>query len=236
MENIQNDKTNLKNSTTCNPQPSTVLLEAKHISHNFDYPLFENINLSLDPKESIAIIGASGSGKSTLLNIFSSLLIPNKGEVYYNKINIFKLGKNALLRIRRDDFGIIFQAHYLFRGFNAKENLHISELLSGNCVDENLLSDLKIDHVINQTIGSLSGGQQQRLSIARVLTKKPKIIFADEPTGNLDHDTAIEVMDSLFDYIEQNSAGLILVTHENELAFKCDKVYKLENFKLEQLK
>lgn len=223
-----------------NPVPQTssnnILLEARNISHNFDYPLFENINLNLSQQESIAIIGASGSGKSTLLNIFSSLLSPNKGEVYYNNRNIFKLKKNDLLKVRRDDYGIIFQAHYLFRGFSAKENLHISELLSGNQMDEDLLTDLKIDHVINQAIGSLSGGQQQRLSIARVLTKKPKVIFADEPTGNLDHKTALDVMDSLFDYIKQNNAGLILVTHEDELAFKCDKVYKLDDFKLEQLK
>ena len=221
------------------PQPETsnnTLLEVKNISHNFDYPLFENINLILQKQSSIAIIGASGSGKSTLLNIFSSLLIPNKGEVYYNNKNIFKLKKNDLLKVRREDFGIIFQAHYLFRGFSAKENLHISELLSGNEIDQNLLEDLKIDHVINQSIGSLSGGQQQRLSCARVLTKKPKIIFADEPTGNLDHKTALDVMDSLFDYIKNNDAGLVLVTHEDDLAFKCDKVYKLENFKLEQLK
>lgn len=224
------------NSTTCGSQSSNVLLEAKQISHDFDYPLFENIDLTLSKQESIAIIGASGSGKSTLLNIFSSLLIPNKGEVYYNNKNIFDLDKNRLLKVRREDFGIIFQAHYLFRGFSAKENLQISELLSGNSVDETLLENLKIDHVINQSIGSLSGGQQQRLSCARVLTKRPKIIFADEPTGNLDHKTAHDVMDSLFDYIKQNNAGLILVTHEDELAYRCDKVYKLENFKLEQLK
>jgi len=230
-------KETVNNST---PMPQTSqnkpLLLAENISHNFDYPLFENINLELNEQESIAIIGPSGSGKSTLLNIFSSLLIPNKGEVYYNSRNIFKLKKNDLLKIRREDFGIVFQAHYLFRGFSAKENLHISELLSGNLMDEDLLKDLKIDHVINQGIGSLSGGQQQRLSIARVLTKKPKVIFADEPTGNLDHKTALDVMDSLFDYIKQNNAGLILVTHEDELAFKCDRVFKLDDFKLEQLK
>ncbi|MEA3289390.1 MAG: ABC transporter ATP-binding protein [Campylobacterota bacterium] len=206
------------------------------MSHNFDYPLFENIDLTLDQKESIAIIGVSGSGKSTLLNIFSSLLIPNKGEVYYNKKKIFDLDKNKLLKIRREEFGIIFQAHYLFRGFTANENLHISELLSDNEIDKNLLEDLNIKHVMKQNIGELSGGQQQRLSCARVLTKKPKIIFADEPTGNLDGKTAHEVIDILFDYIENNNAGLIIVTHEDEIAYKCDKVYKLENYKLERLK
>lgn len=85
-------------------------------------------------------------------------------------------------------------------------------------------------------MGELSGGQQQRLSIARVLTKKPKIIFADEPTGNLDKDTANIVMNTLFNYIENNDAGLILVTHENELAMKCNKVYKLEDLKLQEIK
>jgi len=212
------------------------LLEVRAVSHDFDYPLFKDINLSLHKGESIAIIGVSGSGKSTLLNIFSTLLIPNKGEVYYNNKNIFKLSKRELLQIRRSDFGIIFQAHYLFRGFSAVENLKISELLSGNKIDDELLHDLNIDHVMKQGIGELSGGQQQRLSCARVLVKKPKIIFADEPTGNLDTQTATEVMNVLFDYIKNNDAGLIMVTHEDEIASRCDRVYKLNEYKLEQIK
>jgi len=212
------------------------LLEVKAVSHDFDYPLFKDINLTLQKGETIAIIGMSGSGKSTLLNIFSTLLTPNKGEVYYNDKNIFNLSKKELLKVRRDDFGIIFQAHYLFRGFNAEENLLISELLSDNIVDKNLLDTLSISHVMKQGIGELSGGQQQRLSCARVLVKQPKIIFADEPTGNLDTQTANEVMDVLFDYVKKNGTGLIMVTHENEIANKCDKVYKLNEYRLEQVK
>ncbi|MEA3354554.1 MAG: ABC transporter ATP-binding protein [Campylobacterota bacterium] len=228
---------NINNSTAQFPKLSkNLLLHANNITHNFDYPLFNDIDLVLNENESIAIVGVSGSGKSTLLNIFSSLLIPNKGEVYYNKKNIFDLSKDELLKIRREEFGIIFQAHYLFRGFTAIENLQISELLSCNNIDEDLLEKLNIKHVMKQNIGELSGGQQQRLSCARVLTKRPKIIFADEPTGNLDSKTAHEVMDILFDYIENNNAGLIIVTHEEEIAYKCDKVYKLENYKLERLK
>ena len=218
------------------PNSNLPLLDVRAVSRDFDYPLFRDINLSLQKGESIAIIGISGSGKSTLLNIFSTLLIPNKGEVYYNNKNIFNLSKNNLLKIRRNDFGIIFQAHYLFRGFNADENLKISELLSENEVDSNLLSSLNISHVMKQGIGELSGGQQQRLSCARVLIKKPKIIFADEPTGNLDTQTANEVMDVLFDYVKKNDAGLIMVTHEHDIADKCDKVYKLNNYRLEQIK
>jgi putative ABC transport system ATP-binding protein len=221
----------MKNSSESNP-----LLYAKGITHDFDYPLFKEIDLQLNPGQTIAIIGASGTGKSTLLNIFSTLLIPDKGEVYYNKENIFTISQDKQLQIRRDDFGIIFQFHYLFRGFSAQENLEISELLCNSSIDYNLLKKLNIDHVLTQGIGSLSGGQQQRLSCARVLTKMPKVIFADEPTGNLDHQTADELMSVLFEYVKNNDAGMIIVTHEEDIAFSCDHVYKLENQQLEKLK
>jgi len=214
---------------------ASVLLEAKNLSHNFDYELFRNINISLEKKESIAIIGASGSGKSTLLNILSSLLKPTNGNVVFQSKDIYKLKQKHLLKIRRDDFGIIFQAHYLFRGFSAFENLQIATLLSKNSLDISLLKALKIEHIINQSVGELSGGQQQRLSIARILMKKPKIIFADEPTGNLDKDTANIVINSLFSYIQDYNAGLILVTHEHDLAFRCDKVFSLEDFSLREI-
>lgn len=213
-----------------------LLLNATNISHKFDYELFHNINLTLKKQQSIAIIGMSGSGKSTFLNILSSLLKPFSGEVIFNDEDIYSLKQKKLLNIRREDFGIIFQAHYLFRGFSASENLDIATLLSGNEIDNDLLKQLNIDYVMKQGVGELSGGQQQRLSIARVLTKKPKIIFADEPTGNLDKETANMVVDTLFNYIKSNNAGLILVTHETDLAMKCDKVYKLEDLKLQELK
>lgn len=212
------------------------LLETKNISHKFDYKLFENISLDLYNKQSIAIIGKSGSGKSTLLNIMSSLLKPDSGEILFNDKDIYALKKKELLNIRREDFGIIFQAHYLFRGFSAKENLEIASFLSNEPINEELLEALDIKNVINQGVGELSGGQQQRLSIARILTKKPRVIFADEPTGNLDKDTAQDVMNTLKTYIEENNAGMILVTHENDLASQCDKVYKLVDLKLEEVK
>ena len=230
-EESKNSKFDIQHSTLEYP-----LLKAVDISHNFDYPLFDNIDLCLNKKQSIAIIGISGSGKSTFLNILSSLLAPINGEVFYNNTNLYKCDKNTLLKIRRKDFGIIFQSHYLFRGFNANENLEIASLLSDEKVDNQLLEDLNIDFVMNQNTGELSGGQQQRLSIARVLTKKPKVIFADEPTGNLDKQTATDVINSLFSYINDNNAGLILVTHEEDIAFKCDKVYKFHENKLEELK
>jgi len=213
-----------------------LLMNITKVSHNFDYPLFKDINLQLNEKESIAIIGTSGSGKSTLLNIFSSLLVPNEGNVYYNNIDILTYNISELLELRRKEFGIIFQSHYLFRGFTANENIKISELLCGQDSSLSLLKELKIDHIMNQQIGELSGGQQQRLSCARVLTKKPKVIFADEPTGNLDTATAKDVIDILFSYIKNNNAAMIIVTHEDKIAFLCDHVYRLENYKLIKVK
>ncbi len=212
------------------------LLKAQNLSHKFDYTLFEDISFELDQNQTIAIIGTSGSGKSTLLNILSSLLAPSEGDVYFNEQNLYKQKKDKLLKIRREDFGIIFQAHYLFRGFDATENLEITRLLSANDIDPELIKKLKIDHVMKQQVGELSGGQQQRLSIARVMTKRPKIIFADEPTGNLDKQTADEVMDVIFNYVYETNGAMILVTHEESLAHRADIVYKLENKELKRIK
>lgn len=234
MNTIENQNSTFQTFQTL--QNESLLLQAKEISHNFDYPLFDNINISLQSSQTIAIIGSSGCGKSTLLNILSSLLVPNNGQVFYENQNILDFSQKKLLELRRNIFGIIFQSHYLFRGFSATENLQIAEFLSGNTIDENLMKRLKIDHVLHQGIGELSGGQQQRLSIARILTKKPKIIFADEPTGNLDKITAKEVMDVLFEYVAYEKAGMILVTHEDDLAFLCDIVYKINDLKLERVK
>ena len=225
-------ETIIKNS----PTTEHSLITCKNISQSFDYELFNNINIEIFKQQSISIIGTSGSGKSTFLNILSSLLKPMEGQIVFNNKDLYSLSQKKLLEVRRNDFGIIFQAHYLFRGFTALENLSIAHLLSDEEIDMELLKELNIDHIINQGVGELSGGQQQRLSIARVLTKKPKIIFADEPTGNLDKDTAKIVMDTLFKYIKNNNAALVLVTHENDLAFSCDKVYKLEQLQLQELK
>ncbi len=208
------------------------MLEAKNLFHKFDYPILDDVSLSLKPKQSIAITGVSGSGKSTLLHIMSTLLPPDSGEILYREKPLYKLKEKSLLDVRRYHFGIIFQSHYLFRGFSAKENLELASILSKEEIDHNLLEKISIDSVMNQSVTSLSGGQQQRISIARVLTKKPKIIFADEPTGNLDKNTAKEVMDAIFSYIDKNNASLLLVTHDDNLARMCDEVYKLENAKL----
>jgi putative ABC transport system ATP-binding protein len=208
------------------------LLSAQNISHTFEYELFSEVALNLNAKESIAIIGMSGSGKSTLLHILSTLLKPENGTVSLFGEEISQMNKKRLSEIKRHDLGLIFQSHYLFNGFSAYENLEVSEILSQNRIDEQLLKRLNIEEVMEQKVTQLSGGQQQRVSIARVLTKKPRIIFADEPTGNLDKETADEVMKLFFEYCQTQDAGMILVTHDENLAHQCDKVYKLENKKL----
>jgi len=196
------------------------LLEVQNLSHSFEYNLFSDISLTLNPKESISIVGVSGSGKSTLLHICATLLKPDNGEVKLFGKDLYKQKNRDILKLRREDVGIIFQSHYLFKGFDAFENIELATLLNDTKLDDELLGKLGIKDVLKQKVGELSGGQQQRVSIARVLSKKPKIIFADEPTGNLDNKTANEVMDILFEYIEQNDAALLLVTHDNDLADK----------------
>lgn len=208
------------------------LLSAKNLSHTFDYQLFCDISLDLQESDSIAIIGVSGSGKSTLLNILSTLLKPDEGSVSIFGEDVAKMSKKRLSQIKRDELGLVFQSHYLFKGFTCIENLEVAAILSNQEVDGELLKRLKIDETVNQKVTELSGGQQQRVSIARVLTKRPRLLFVDEPTGNLDKSTANEVMDIFFEYIAKQNAGMILVTHDEELAHRCHKVYKLANKEL----
>lgn len=208
------------------------LLEARNIAHHYDYQLFEDVSLDLEEKQSIAIIGKSGSGKSTLLNIFSTLLRPDKGSLKLFGEDVNEMKPKRLTEIKRKKLGIVFQSHYLFKGFSAYENLEVASLLAGEPIDETLLEKLDIKECMSQKVTELSGGQQQRVSIARVLTKKPCIIFADEPTGNLDKETAHIVMDLFFDYIDEHNAGMILVTHDEELAHRCERVYRLQDKRL----
>ena len=208
------------------------MLSCKGLTHKFDYTLFEGVDLHAAPRTTNAITGVSGSGKSTLLHILSSFLAPNSGEVFYQNRSLYKLDTNELINIRRLDFGVIFQQHYLFRGFSAKENITLACIVAQKEFDLQLCKRLKIEHILDQKVGSLSGGQQQRVSIARVLSKKPRVIFADEPTGNLDAATAGEVMEVVFEYVAQNDAALVMVTHDEALARRCDTHFCLQEGRL----
>lgn len=208
---------------------SEILLEARDLGHSFESVLYKGVNLALHGGESVAILGVSGSGKSTLINNLSSFLKPKNGRVFIDERDIYALSDSEILRLRRNELGIIFQFHYLFRGFSALENLQVASILANQSIDNNLLESFGIAHILKQQIGELSGGQQQRLSIARVLTKKPHIIFADEPTGNLDAETAHSVMEVVFDYVRTQNATMIVATHNLELAKSCDRVFYLKD-------
>ena len=206
------------------------LVELKNVSHSFDVMLYRDVSFGLKPMHSMAILGASGSGKSTILNHLSTLLPPQEGQINIaNFHNVYDLHENKLLYLRQKIMGVIFQAHYLFRGFNVMQNIRIAELIAQTKMDMNILEEFGIAHTLKQQIGELSGGQQQRLSIARVLTKKPLVLLADEPTGNLDKDTAINIMKYLLSYVKNNKATLVLATHDTHIAEMCSHVVLLEN-------
>lgn len=205
------------------------LINATSLAHAFDYPLFEDISLKLEEGESVAIVGVSGSGKSTLMHILSTMLRPNKGTVELFGEDIYRMNDKELVRLRREGLGLIYQSHYLFKGFSAYENLEVAAILANQKIDPALLERLGIDRVISQKVTELSGGQQQRVSIARVLSKKPRLIFADEPTGNLDHATAGEVMEIFEEYLKEYKAGMVLVTHDESLAARCTHLYRMQN-------
>jgi putative ABC transport system ATP-binding protein len=217
---------------TSSTSTSTTLLSGTNLSHSFDYTLFENLDIDIKAGQSIAVLGISGSGKSTLLHILATLLKPQKGKVRFGKEYLYDQGDKTLLKIRRDDMGIIFQSHYLFKGFTVKENLEISSIIADKKLDKSLLKSLNIYDNLHQNVGDLSGGQQQRVSIARVLIKKPKLIFADEPTGNLDKQTADDVMDVMLSYIKEVQGGLFIVTHDERIAARCDIAYRLKDKRL----
>ncbi len=209
------------------------LLHASGISHTFDYKLFNAIDINLKAQESIAIVGRSGSGKSTLLHNLSTFLKPTNGNVTLFGKDIYGLNETEIEQIRRYKLGMIFQNHYLFRGMRAGLNIELSSLLCGVAIEKSILDRLEISELLDQKTSELSGGQQQRISIARVLAKRPKLIFADEPTGNLDKQSANLVMDVLLENIKENDGALIVVTHDSEIASRCDKVYLLSDKKLE---
>ncbi|GAA6840985.1 ABC transporter ATP-binding protein [Helicobacter pylori] len=205
------------------------MIKATGISHAFEKPLYNGVNLHIKPKESLAILGVSGSGKSTLLSHLSTMLKPDSGTIsLLEHQDIYALNSKKLLELRRLKVGIIFQSHYLFKGFSALENLQVASILAKQEINHSLLEQLGIAHTLKQGVGELSGGQQQRLSIARVLSKKPKIIIADEPTGNLDTTSANQVISMLQNYITEKKGALVLATHDEHLAFTCSQVYRLE--------
>jgi putative ABC transport system ATP-binding protein len=214
------------------PQP---YLRAEKLAHAFDYPLYRDVSLELYAGESVAVMGRSGSGKSTLLHTLAGLIEPLEGRVELFGEDLYAMKEPEKERLRRYETGIVFQQHYLFKGMTGLENVEIAALLAEEPLDDELFRLLEIDEVIGQKVSELSGGQQQRVSLARVLSKKPRIIFADEPTGNLDRETSELVMRIMLEYVEGEGAALFVVTHDGEIAAECSRRFLLEDQRLEPM-
>lgn len=206
------------------------MISAKNISHFYDEDMaLKNINLEIRKGEFVAIVGESGSGKSTLLSVLSTLLKPRSGEILFADINSKDI-KN-IDSFRQRNIGFIFQFHYLINYLTVKENIQIANEKATKKEIEELLALLEIKSIINKYPNEISGGQRQRTAIARALINKPKIIFADEPTGNLDSKNSENVF-SLFKELSKKGATIIVATHDLNLASKTDKTYEVKDGQL----
>lgn len=191
------------------------------------------VDLSFEKGEFVAIIGPSGSGKSTLLHMMGGLEYPTAGKVYYQDADLFAYNDNQLSVLRRRRFGFVFQAYNLVRELTAYENILLPVMLDKKRPDQahidRLIRMLEIGDRVEHLPGALSGGQQQRVSIARALANKPAMLFADEPTGNLDGKTGREVL-SLLKYAgAELGVTLVLVTHDLAIAEQADRIVRLED-------
>ena len=207
------------------------MIKVRNLTHYYNKDLaLENINLEIKKGQFIAIIGESGSGKSTLLSILSTLLKPTSGEIIYENIN-YKDIKN-IDDFRRESIGFIFQFHYLINYLSVKENINLANEKATKMEILDLLKLLNIENLINKYPDEISGGQRQRVAIARALINNPKIIFADEPTGNLDSKNSLNVFE-LFKTFANKGTTIIVATHDKNLALKADITYEVKDGKIE---
>ena len=207
------------------------MIKVRNLTHYYNKDLaLKNINLEIKKGQFIAIIGESGSGKSTLLSILSTLLKPTSGEIIYENIN-YKDIKN-IDDFRRKSIGFIFQFHYLINYLSVKENINLANEKASKEEIFNLLKLLGIENLIDKYPNEISGGQRQRVAIARALINNPKIIFADEPTGNLDSKNSLNVFE-LFKTFANKGTTIIVATHDKSLAELANKIYEVKDGKIE---
>lgn len=206
------------------------MIEIKDLRKSYDdIKILKGINVSFKQGEIASIVGKSGAGKTTLLQIIGTLENPTDGDVFYEKQNVFKLKKNELSNFRNKYIGFVFQFHHLLPEFTALENICMPALIGKkphkSTIEKAryLLDLLEITSRENHKPSELSGGEQQRVSVARSLINDPKIILADEPSGNLDTKTANELHELFFKLREKNNQTFIIVTHNNKLADLADR-------------
>jgi lipoprotein-releasing system ATP-binding protein len=195
--------------------------------------VLKGINLKVAEGETIALVGASGAGKTTLLHLMGTLDRPTSGKVLFGDSDVFQLGDKALARFRNRSIGFVFQFHHLLPEFSALENTMMPLLISGMKKDgageiaAGFLADVGLGHRMGHKPGELSGGEQQRVAIARALVTSPRLLLADEPTGNLDMKTSDEVHDILAGIHRDKGITLIIVTHNERLAARMGKTIRM---------
>ena len=213
-----------------------MIIEAKNLSkkvifNNEEIVILDDINLSVRASSSLAVIGPSGSGKSTLLGILAGLDSPSSGEIFINKNPLHSLSEEARARVRKDSVAFVFQNFELLSGLTALENVMLPlELKSNKGAKEiaiNYLEKVDMQNRLMHYPQQLSGGEQQRVAIARAFACEAEVLFCDEPTGNLDSNNSDLIADLIFGAFQESSSALIIVTHDEILANRCDQKIQL---------
>lgn len=211
-----------------------ILAEDIHKSFG-DVQVLKGVNVSIKNGEIVSIVGSSGAGKTTLLQVLGSLTNVDKGTVSYGEIDINQLSSNKLATFRNKNIGFIFQFHHLLPEFSAIENVCIPAYIAGVSKQEaekeakSLLNYLGLEERIHHKPSQLSGGEQQRVATARALINRPKVIFADEPSGNLDSSNAKELHELFFSLREKFDQTFVIVTHDMKLAHLCDRTLEMKD-------
>ena len=200
----------------------------------------DDSNIVIERGEFVAIMGKSGSGKSTLLHMLGGLDYPTRGKVYVGDMDLFSLKEDALAIFRRRKMGFVFQAFNLVSAINVWENIVLPLGLDGQKVDmafaQDIVSTLGLDEKVHNLPSTLSGGQQQRVAIARALVTRPDIVFADEPTGNLDSRTSDEVIGLMKMSAQKYGQTLVMITHDEDIAQLADRIMVIEDGKVGEMR
>lgn len=219
-----------------------LMIQVKNLSHqvqvgNDSLSILQDIHLEVKPGESVAIVGASGSGKSTLLSMLAGLDVPSSGEVFIGGQPLHQLDEEERAGIRADKIGFVFQSFLLIPELTALENVMLPAELRGlkNAREKatELLESVGLSARLNHKPSRLSGGEQQRVAIARAFISDPPLLLADEPTGNLDQQTGEKITDLLFKMNRESGSSLVIVTHDQQLADRCETRYHMQAGHLE---
>lgn len=217
------------------------LVDIKQLNFSYAFdktrlPILRNVNLRLKQGETVAILGPSGSGKTSLLLLLAGLEQPDSGSVKLADKDIVSLDRDTLADIRRDYLGIVFQSFHLMPSLTALGNvmlpLEIAQIDNARALAKSMLTRVGLAHRATHYPSQLSGGEQQRVAIARSLVHRPRLLLADEPTGNLDNQTGSNIIELLFSLNHDSGSTMILVTHDEAVAGRCQRVFHLQNGQL----